>query len=125
MKKPSKTSKKEKSRKGSKNEHIFLSDSEKRMMADALTCANVEFGSAQIRAVKNSKQVDMQTIVNFMSEYMSNFIIIGYDLTGDCYEIANPKSRQDADCLIEALRRTTNKIVGNGGFDVQEEYGEQ
>lgn len=125
MKKPSKNSKKAREKKESASEQIFLTDSEKKTMADAFTCADVEYGSAQLRAIENAKTVDVKTMVNFLSEYMSNFILIGYDLNGDCYEIANPKSRQDADCLIEALRRTTNKIVGNGGFAVPESEEEQ
>jgi mannosyltransferase OCH1-like enzyme len=121
MKKPSKSPKKDGRKKESVSDHIFLSDSEKKNMADAFTCADIEYGSAQLRAIENAKTIDIKTMTNFLSEYLSNYILIGYDLNGDCYEIANPKTRKDADCLIEALRRTTNKIVGNGGFSVSEQ----
>lgn len=56
--------------------------------------------SAKIENTKN-----MHKLINLISEYLSPFLILGYDVTGKPVNIIHAKSQMDADALGASINR--------------------
>jgi hypothetical protein len=61
--------------------------------------------------IKQSKYQDLEHMNSIIEEFLSTFMILGYDLNGEKVFIMHAKSHQDKDALIEHLRTTLLNLV--------------
>lgn len=77
---------------------------EKKNIEDMLKNVMKEHLSYQSQAkIENTK--NMQNLQGIISEYLSPFILIGYDITGKPVNLIHAKSQMDADALSASLNR--------------------
>lgn len=60
---------------------------------------------AQQSSVKIEKTKNLHNLVNLVSEYLSPFIVLGYDIAGQPVNIIHAKNQMDADALSAAINR--------------------
>lgn len=77
-----------------------------------------------------SNNFDPQVLVNLIEQYLSPFIIIGYNIEGNCTYLTNVSTQRDHDAVSLALGRfMTTGGMNNGEFfggddDDDYDYGE-
>jgi len=54
---------------------------------------------------KNEKLKNVQNLVSLVSEYLSAFVILGYDINGTPVNFIHAKNQMDADALSAAINR--------------------
>jgi len=62
--------------------------------------------------IKIEKTKNLHNLVNLISEYLSPFIVLGYDISGRPVNLIHAKSQMDADALSASINRllfNTNK----------------
>jgi hypothetical protein len=59
----------------------------------------------QQSSIKIEKTKNIHNLVNLVSEYLSPFIILGYDIDGQPVNLIHSKSQMDADALSAAINR--------------------
>jgi hypothetical protein len=59
--------------------------------------------------IKTEKMKNIQNLVGLVSEYLSAFIILGYDVNGAPVNFIHAKNQMDADALSAAI----NKFIFN------------
>ena len=70
---------------------------------------------AQHGQLKNEKSKNLQNLTGLISEYLSAFIVLGYDINGMLVNIIHAKNQMDADALSAAINRFIFNVVGNPG----------
>jgi len=54
---------------------------------------------------KSEKTKNIQNLANLISEYLSAFVVIGYDMNGAPVSFIHAKNQMDADALSAAINR--------------------
>jgi len=70
---------------------------------------------------KASKNLHAETIASTLEQYMSPFIVIGYDINGDSIVIDSSKTQKDNDAIISAIGKYImhfNKNMNGLGGDI-------
>jgi hypothetical protein len=63
------------------------------------------------------KDLEVDSMISVMEEFMRSFIVIGYDLDNNPLVITNARTQVDADALQTALARLFFSVNnGNGGY---------
>lgn len=65
--------------------------------------------------LKNEKSKNLQNLTGLISEYLSAFIVLGYDINGMPVNIIHAKNQMDADALSAAINRFIFNVAGNPG----------
>ena len=65
--------------------------------------------------LKNEKSKNLQNLTGLISEYLSAFIVLGYDINGMPVNIIHAKNQMDADALSAAINRFIFNVVSNPG----------
>ena len=55
--------------------------------------------------LKNEKSKNLQNLTGLISEYLSAFIVLGYDINGAPVNLIHAKNQMDADALSAAINR--------------------
>lgn len=84
----------------------------KKNIEDLLKSVMQDYVSRQ-RNVKIEKTKNVESLVSYISEYLSAFIIMGYDVNGDPVNILHAKNQMDADALTAALNRFIFNTASN------------
>jgi hypothetical protein len=83
-----------------------ISSPEKIQIEELLESSLREYVIRQTKSTKNREEL-VSKVANFVSEYMSPFMLIGYDTKGQPINIVHAASQLDADALATAV----NKLV--------------
>ncbi len=77
-------------------------------VADVITNAISRFCDASTRAdsLRKSKLRDLEHLDVIVQEYLSSYLILGYDLNGEKVTISHASNPHDKDALVEHLRST-------------------
>jgi len=65
--------------------------------------------------LKNEKSKNLQNLTGLISEYLSAFIVLGYDINGMPVNIIHAKNQMDADALSAAINRFIFNVASNPG----------
>lgn len=63
----------------------------------------VEYGDYEEEIVKNPLHI--QTLASTIEQYLSPFIVFGYDVNGDAVVVSNGKTQKDVDSLMISIGR--------------------
>ena len=63
----------------------------------------VEYGDYEEEIVKNPLHI--QTVCSAIEQYLSPFIVFGYDVNGDAVVLSNAQSQKDIDGLMISIGR--------------------
>lgn len=83
---------------------IILSKNEKAAVEELLRNAFTEY-STKFEAKKIERVETVQKISGFVSEFLSAFMIIGYDMKGRPINVIHAGNQMDADALTAALNK--------------------
>jgi len=67
------------------------------------------YDKTSVRAAQN---LEIKHLDNVISEYLENFILLGYDVIGQKVSVIHATSQYGKDALIEHLRTTLLGIIG-------------
>lgn len=102
MKPPKKSDKPTPDDMNNKSSKILKTD--KKNIEELLRSVMQEHLNHQTNAkIENTK--NMHKLINLISEYLSPFLILGYDVTGKPVNIIHAKSQMDADALGASINR--------------------
>ncbi len=62
--------------------------------------------------LKQSQTYDLTHIDNILSEYLDNYILLGFDVTGSKVSLTHSNSHCGKDALVEHLRTTLLQMLG-------------
>jgi len=65
--------------------------------------------------LKNEKSKNLQNLTGLISEYLSAFIVLGYDINGAPVNLIHAKNQMDADALSAAINRFIFNVASNSG----------
>jgi len=65
--------------------------------------------------LKNEKSKNLQNLTGLISEYLSAFIVLGYDINGAPVNLIHAKNQMDADALSAAINRFIFNVASNPG----------
>jgi hypothetical protein len=85
-----------------------LSPPEKAHIEEVIESAMRDYISSQTKFIKNREEL-VNRVTGIVSEYLSPFILIGYDTKGQPINIVQASSQLDADALSTAV----NKLIFN------------
>jgi hypothetical protein len=63
--------------------------------------------------LKNEKSKNLQNLTGLISEYLSAFIVLGYDINGAPVNLIHAKNQMDADALSAAINRFIFNVASN------------
>lgn len=89
-----------------------LANIDKKQIDELLKSALQEYLVHQSSAKKEKSQ-NMHNLATLVSEYLSAFIIIGYDMNGAPTNYIHAKSQMDADALSAAVNRFIFNAANN------------
>jgi len=77
----------------------------------------VEYGDYEEEIVKNPLHI--QTLASTIEQYLSPFIVFGYDVNGDAVVVSNAKTQRDIDSLMISIGRyMTQQRMGDMHDDI-------
>jgi len=85
-----------------------LTPPEKAHIEELLKSALNDYATRQKRIIKD-KEVVAENLVAIITEYIGPFLLIGYDMQGEPFNIMNATSQMDADAIATAV----NKFIFN------------
>jgi hypothetical protein len=63
--------------------------------------------------LKSEKSKNLQNLTSLISEYLSAFIVLGYDINGTPVNLIHAKNQMDADALSAAINRFIFHVASN------------
>jgi hypothetical protein len=77
----------------------------------------IKYGDYEEEGVKNPLHI--QTVASTIEQYLSPFIVFGYDVNGDAVVISNGKTQKDDDSLMISIGRyMTQQQIGDMRDDI-------
>lgn len=70
----------------------------------------IKKSKSKLRSLENEKNVNV--LKSVLSEYLSTFIIMGYDVNGNRIVIKDAETNKDEDSIIELIRYVMMGIIG-------------
>ena len=78
--------------------------SDKKQVEEFLRSAMQDF-LVRKSGLNSEKTKNLQSLVTLISEYLSAFIIIGYDVSGESVNLVHATNQMDADALSAAINK--------------------
>lgn len=85
-----------------------LTPPEKAHIEELLKSALQDYAVKQTKVIKD-RHATADRLVSIITEYIGPFILIGYDMQGEPFNIINAQSQMDADAIATAI----NKFIFN------------
>ena len=63
--------------------------------------------------LKSEKSKNLQNLTSLISEYLSAFVVLGYDINGAPVNLIHAKNQMDADALSAAINRFIFHVASN------------
>jgi hypothetical protein len=81
-----------------------LSQPERAHIEELLKSALKDYAVKQTKVIKDKEQT-AEKLISVITEYIGPFILIGYDLQGEPFNIINASSQLDADAIATAINK--------------------
>ena len=101
MKKPKSNNNKDD---GMNNKHSKIPNYDKKQIEDMLKNSLQDF-LIRKSSINTEKAKNVSSLVSQITEYLSAFIIIGYDVSGEPINIVHATNQMDADALSAAINK--------------------
>lgn len=102
-----------KPRKRATRKKSTIKKASEKLIQDALE-AHLEYQAARSASYKK----DILFLSTILDEYLENFIVLGYDYSGESVQLVSATNQQQSDALGTAVHRfLMNNSKGAGGYD--------
>lgn len=88
------------------------SDAEQKRLQEMLMLANLEYNKLKSKILREKKR-EIDSLDGQIKEFLSSYMLIGYDLNNNPVEIVSAGSTAENDALLERFRRVMFKINQN------------
>lgn len=89
-----------------------LSPPEKAHIEELLKGAMSEYASRQVKIIKDKQELASK-LTGLITEYLGPFILMGYDLKGEPFNIIQANSQMDLDAITTAVNKFILGVPGH------------